>query len=81
MYHGAVTDAAGKPAVTTPSPCVRNCCLDEDDVCLGCHRTIAEICSWSAASEEQKREILERCQVRAEERKKKGGAWKPRGEW
>lgn len=52
-----------------PSPCVRNCCLDEQDVCMGCHRTIGEICGWSAASEAEKAEILARCQLRRQERK------------
>jgi predicted Fe-S protein YdhL (DUF1289 family) len=48
---------------------VRNCCLDEQDVCMGCHRTIGEICGWSAASEAEKAEILARCQLRRQERK------------
>ena len=25
------------------SPCVRNCCLDEDNVCMGCGRSLDEI--------------------------------------
>jgi predicted Fe-S protein YdhL (DUF1289 family) len=53
------------------SPCVRNCCLDENDVCLGCHRTLQEICGWSTSSEAVKREILAKCRVRSEERRKK----------
>lgn len=28
------------------SPCVRRCCLDADDICLGCFRTMDEICAW-----------------------------------
>lgn len=32
--------------MTVKSPCVRNCCLGEDDICLGCFRTIDEITSW-----------------------------------
>ncbi|WP_299573348.1 DUF1289 domain-containing protein [uncultured Shewanella sp.] len=28
------------------SPCVANCCLNENDVCLGCHRTHQEILAW-----------------------------------
>ena len=28
------------------SPCVANCCLNEKDVCLGCHRTHQEILAW-----------------------------------
>ncbi len=29
------------------SPCVRNCCLNEYDVCLGCFRTLTEIKQWT----------------------------------
>jgi len=50
------------------SPCVRNCCLDDDNVCLGCSRSIAEICGWSQATEAEKREILARCRIRHEAR-------------
>lgn len=41
-----------------PSPCVRNCCLDEDDVCLGCFRTVEEIMQWGDINDEEKRGIL-----------------------
>lgn len=40
------------------SPCVNNCCLDEDDICLGCGRTVAEIVRWNDATGEEKSEIL-----------------------
>lgn len=43
------------------SPCVRNCCLDDNDICLGCFRHIDEILIWSEAEENQKREILILC--------------------
>jgi uncharacterized protein len=56
------------PIVGVESPCVRNCCLDENNVCLGCSRSIAEICGWSQATEAEKREILVRCRLRLEER-------------
>jgi len=42
----------------TPSPCVRNCCLDDDDVCMGCGRTLAEIIAWSTSPEHDQQEIL-----------------------
>lgn len=42
------------------SPCVANCKLDLDDVCLGCHRTIDEILIWSSASDEEKLAVLSR---------------------
>ena len=54
---------AENPA-SVESPCVRNCCLDDDDICMGCHRTIREICDWHSASAEQRREILKRCEER-----------------
>ncbi len=40
------------------SPCVRNCCLDEKDICLGCYRSLAEITRWSSVTEITRREIL-----------------------
>ncbi|WP_258872723.1 DUF1289 domain-containing protein [Thalassotalea euphylliae] len=33
------------------SPCVRNCCLNRADYCLGCKRHIDEIVGWRALSE------------------------------
>ena len=42
------------------SPCVRNCCLNDDDVCLGCGRTISEITAWHTADLATKKSILER---------------------
>jgi predicted Fe-S protein YdhL (DUF1289 family) len=42
------------------SPCVRNCCLDDDDICLGCHRSIEEIIAWGPADSAERRAILER---------------------
>lgn len=42
------------------SPCVRNCCLDDDEVCLGCARTLAEIVAWNEATEAQRQDILAR---------------------
>ena len=37
-----------------PSPCIRNCCLNEQDICLGCFRSIDEITSWGNASNQVK---------------------------
>ncbi|OHU87922.1 MULTISPECIES: DUF1289 domain-containing protein [Pseudoalteromonas] len=46
------------------SPCVRNCCLNDKDVCLGCGRTLAEILAWDKADTVQRLKILERCERR-----------------
>jgi len=44
--------------MSVASPCIRNCCLDKNDVCLGCGRTVEEITRWGEAGDEEKRKIL-----------------------
>lgn len=46
------------------SPCVRNCTLDEDDICVGCLRSIDEICAWGSASDSERRSILQQVALR-----------------
>ncbi len=46
------------------SPCVRNCCLNDQDICLGCGRLLSEICNWHQASDAQREEILKLARVR-----------------
>lgn len=38
----------------TPSPCVRQCTLSDDDVCMGCGRALEDITHWYAMSDEEK---------------------------
>ncbi|HGF7535638.1 TPA: DUF1289 domain-containing protein, partial [Vibrio cholerae] len=40
------------------SPCVRHCCLDDKDICIGCGRTLDEICRWSSVTNSEKQDIL-----------------------
>jgi predicted Fe-S protein YdhL (DUF1289 family) len=40
------------------SPCIRLCTLDDQDVCLGCFRSMAEICAWSTTSNNQRQQVL-----------------------
>jgi predicted Fe-S protein YdhL (DUF1289 family) len=47
------------------SPCVDRCCLDDDDVCLGCGRHVREIIEWSGASAERRLAIREAARQRA----------------
>jgi len=61
--------AGDLPAPTdVPSPCVRNCCLDDDDVCLGCGRTIQEILAWQQGPDSERREIIARSRERLRRR-------------
>jgi predicted Fe-S protein YdhL (DUF1289 family) len=55
-----LVDGAGQ------SPCVRNCCLDDDDTCLGCFRSLDEIKQWGIASAEERRIILQNAKERRE---------------
>lgn len=57
------------------SPCVRNCCLDERDVCLGCGRSLDEIRIWSEADDAERLRILDRAAARRAERAARQRAW------
>ena len=46
------------------SPCVSICALDEQDVCIGCQRTAAEITHWGRMDNEQRRAVLRLCRER-----------------
>jgi predicted Fe-S protein YdhL (DUF1289 family) len=48
------------------SPCVRNCCLDDDDICLGCFRSIEEIKEWTIVDDHRRRVILQNARQRRE---------------
>lgn len=44
-----------------PSPCTGVCTLDPTrQHCLGCLRTLAEIARWGSATDDEKRQILQR---------------------
>ena len=40
-----------------PSPCNNVCRLNQDQICVGCGRNVEEICDWSQADAERRREI------------------------
>ena len=54
------------------SPCIRNCCLDATDICLGCFRSIEEIKQWSSANDIQKQQILYQTSERKNKRELEG---------
>ncbi|WP_077525569.1 DUF1289 domain-containing protein [Metapseudomonas resinovorans] len=58
------TNSDSAPPARHPSPCIRHCCLDDTDVCVGCGRTLAEICEWGAANDQRRREICTAAQQR-----------------
>ncbi len=46
------------------SPCIKNCQLDDNDICIGCHRSLAEVKSWRNDSMDRRREILKNADQR-----------------
>lgn len=55
------------------SPCVRQCCLDDADVCLGCLRTLEEILAWGEADDMRRLRILDAVARRRQERSSGSG--------
>jgi uncharacterized protein len=56
------------PPSEIPSPCVRTCCLDDDDICIGCGRALDEIVAWGTADDSTRRAIVERSRERVAQR-------------
>jgi predicted Fe-S protein YdhL (DUF1289 family) len=48
------------------SPCVRNCCLDDDLVCVGCFRSLEEIKEWGIVDDHRRHIILQNAAQRRE---------------
>ena len=42
------------------SPCVALCKLTEEDICIGCKRTIEEIINWRTYTDNQKKTVFTR---------------------
>ncbi len=47
-----------------PSPCIQRCCLDTQDICIGCFRSLNEITAWSTAGYQEQLDILARAEQR-----------------
>lgn len=46
------------------SPCIRNCCLDDHEICLGCFRTVEEIIQWTTVGDDVKQQFLLKAEAR-----------------
>jgi predicted Fe-S protein YdhL (DUF1289 family) len=60
----AITGAGVLRRSTPDTPCVRNCCLDDNDMCLGCGRLLQEIRDWNRSSPQQREQMLVLAQAR-----------------
>lgn len=46
------------------SPCIKNCCLDLNDICLGCFRSLNEIRQWTQVNAEIRLQFLNNAKIR-----------------
>lgn len=53
-------------AATVASPCISVCALNDEGFCIGCYRDGNEIRLWNTYTHEQKQQVLNSCQRRAE---------------
>ena len=52
-----------------PSPCLGICRIDpEDGLCVGCFRSLEEICNWLTLAETEKQAVIDACDRRRKER-------------
>jgi hypothetical protein len=51
------------------SPCIRECTLDNDDICVGCFRSRQEIINWLRMDSVSQQAALNRCEERKAQRK------------
>lgn len=61
---------ADKSPEKIESPCIGRCCLDDNDICIGCYRSLTEITGWASKCNVEKIEILELCEERKQARNK-----------
>jgi predicted Fe-S protein YdhL (DUF1289 family) len=52
------------------SPCVGTCCLDTNDICLGCFRSLEEITRWTLVNEQTRQDFLANAKDRAQRHQK-----------
>lgn len=55
---------------TISSPCIRNCCLDTHDICLGCFRSLSEITQWTKVDDKTRKIFLNRANQRKSQKNK-----------
>lgn len=58
------------------SPCTGHCQYDySTKICIGCFRSMDEIISWSVLNENEKKIVLQRAELRKNDKKGKSDEW------
>ena len=60
-----------QPDQEVRNPCIRHCCLNDEDICLGCFRSLDEITGWYEANRDARLRILEKAARRQQEHEKR----------
>lgn len=68
LFYRLLNMSNEKPS-NIESPCIRQCCLDQNDVCVGCFRTLDEILKWNSLSDNEKQVIMNTCDERKQQKK------------
>ena len=55
---------------TIEKPCIRKCCLNEKDVCMGCYRTLDDMRVWHKVTTSEKKNMLMLAEKRRLEHKR-----------
>ena len=53
------------------SPCLGACVLNDDEMCVGCFRLLSEIQWWSTFDQNERKRVVEACDERKQEYRKK----------
>ncbi len=56
-------------AHTIASPCLKECRLNSQELCLSCFRSLAEITNWPTMTEPEKQHCLDQCAIRKSSQK------------
>lgn len=50
--------------MSVKKPCIRQCCLDNNDICVGCYRSLQEILDWHTGDHIDKERIVNHAKMR-----------------
>jgi len=53
-----------QPKDEVQSPCIENCCLNDEKICQGCFRSIVEISQWSQMKDKIRLDVLHKAENR-----------------
>jgi len=50
---------------TIEKPCIRQCTLNDEEICMGCFRTFNDMLKWHKSSIEEKKHVLQLAEERS----------------